>query len=311
MRPCKGVAIFFSIVIAGTVSAQQKSFPILKGPYLGQASPGVTPEVFAPGIISTNAIEASLTFSYDDHFLAFRRGFREDTEIYLVENKAGVWTEPAHAPFYVKQYGFGDFTFSPNESVLYFTSRWPLQEGQDRAESANLWKVEYNNGEWLAPTPIGDAVNSPLHESYPSVSNDKTLFFFRRFDAENGLSEIMYSEFKNDAYLAPTRLGKEINTQWDEWDPSIAPDGSFLVFCSTKPTGYGRDDLYVSFKAADDSWSDAINLGDGINSEESENRPFITADGKYLFYNKSSGENRDVYWVDLGVVQKLRSVDQK
>ena len=63
-------------------------------------------------------------------------------------------------------------------------------------------------------------------------------------------------------------------------------------------------------KAADGVWSDAMNLGDGINSEESENRPFITADGKCLFYNKSANESRDVYWVDPGVVQKPRPVNQ-
>ena len=227
-----------------------------------------------------------------------------------MENKDGVWTEPARAPFFVKQYGFGDFTFSPNALVLYFTTRRPLEPGQARAESANLWKVEHDGAQWLTPSPIGRALNSSLHESYPSVSNDKTLFFFRRFDDENGLSEIMYSEFNDGDYSEPIRIGEEINSQWDEWDPSIAPDGSFLVFCSTRPSGFGRDDLYVSFKAADGGWLDAINLGDKINSEESENRPFITSDGKYLFYNKSASESRDVYWVDLGVVRELRSVNQ-
>ena len=306
MKAGKSVAVFVSVVIAGVVSAQQEVFPVLKGQYFGQVPPGMTPEVFAPGIISTKAIEASLTFSYDSHFLVFRRGFREDTEIYLAEHKAGVWTEPVQAPFFEKQYGFGDFTFSPNEPVLYFTTEKPLKPGRAMADSSNLWNVEYDNGEWLIPTPIGSAINTPLHESYPSVSNNKTLYFFRRFDAENGLSNIMYSEFINGGYSAPINMGKEINTQWDEWDPSISPDGSFLIFCSTKPSGFGRDDLYVSFRAADGSWSDAVNLGDEVNSEESENRPFITADGKYLFYNKSSAEGRDVYWADLGVVQKLR-----
>jgi Tol biopolymer transport system component len=294
MKPGKGAAVILSVVIAGAVSAQQEGFPVLTGQYLGQTSPRMTPEVFAQGIVSTEAIEASLTFSYDDRFLVFRRGFRENTEIYLVENKAGVWTEPARAPFFEKQYRFGDFTFSPNEPILYFTSDRPLKPGQAKAESANLWMVEYDKGEWLPPSPIGGAINSPLHESYPSASNDKTLFFFRRFDGGNGLSEIMYSEFNNGDYSVPTRMEKEINSQWDEWDPSISPDGSFLIFCSTKPSGFGRDDLYVSFKAADGVWSDAMNLGDGINSEESENRPFITADGKYLFYNKSANESRDV-----------------
>ena len=310
MNPGKGVAAIFPIVVAAVVAAQQGGFPVIEGRFLGQAPPGLTPEVFAPGIVSTEAIEASLCLSYDDRFLVFRRGFREDTEIYLTENKDGKWSEPARAPFFLKQYRFGDFTFSPAEPALFFTTDRPLEPEQGKAESANLWKVEYENGEWLDPSPLGGAVNSPLHESYPSVSNDKTLFFFRRFDAENGLSEIMYSEFSDGVYSAPIRMGKEINTQWDEWDPSVAPDGSFLVFCSTEPSGFGRDDLYVSFKTPDGGWTEAVNLGSEINSEESQNRPFITADGKYLFYNSSANESRDVFWVDLGVVEQLRPVSQ-
>ncbi len=154
----------------------------------------MTAEVFAPGVISTGAIEASLTFSYDHRFMVFRRGFRQDTEIFLSENKAGTWTKPVRAPFFVKEYGFGDFTFSPNEPVLYFTSRRPLESGQPSTESSNLWRVEYDNGQWRSPSPIANVLITPLHESYPSVAKDKTLYFFRRFDDENGNYEMMYSE---------------------------------------------------------------------------------------------------------------------
>jgi len=311
MGPGKSLAVILSIVVTGTISAEQESFPVLEGPYLGQTPPGRTAEVFAPGIISTGAIEASLTFSHDQRYLVFRRGFREDTEIYLSEQVDGVWSKPLQAPFFVKEYGFGDFTFSPNEPVLYFTSRRPLEPGTAPTESANLWKVEYDNAEWQNPTPISDVLITPLHESYPSVSNDGTLYFFRRFDTESRNYEMMYSEFANGAYLTPVRMGKEINTQWEEWDPSIAPDGSFLIFCSKKPSGYGQDDLYVSFRTDSGGWSDAVNLGNGINSAGSENRPFITADMKYLFFNRGESNERqqrqrDVYWVDLDAVKKLR-----
>lgn len=309
MKKGRSVVFIFSVVAAAMVAAQQGEFPILKGRYLGQIPPGLTPEVFAPGIVSTDAVEAGLCFSHDDRFLVFRRGFREDTEIYLMENEDGGWTAPTRAPFFAEQYRFGDFTCSPNEPVLYFTTDRPLQPGQAKAESANLWSVKHEAGHWLNPTPLGRAVNSALHDSYPSVSQNKTLFFFRRFEADDGLSEIMYSEFKDGNYSEPIRMGPEINTNWDEWDPSISPDGSLLVFCSTKPSGFGRDDLYVSFRKQDGGWSEAINLGDEINSKESENRPFISANGKYLFYNSSVNGSRDVFWVDLGAIQKLRPVN--
>jgi hypothetical protein len=47
------------IIARGISLAQEKSeeFPILKGPYLGQKRPGMKPEVFAPGIISTDNYE--------------------------------------------------------------------------------------------------------------------------------------------------------------------------------------------------------------------------------------------------------------
>jgi Tol biopolymer transport system component len=310
MNTAKGFSAIFSIVLVVVVAAQQEEFPVLKGRYLGQGPPGTKPERFAPGIVSTEAVEACLCFSHDDRFLVFRRGFREDTDIYLARLENGVWIEPTRAPFFDEEYRFGDFTCSPNEPILYFTTDRPLKPGTARADSANLWKVEFKNGGWLKPSPIEGAVNSQLHDSYPSVSNDKTLFFFRRFGAEEGLSEIMYSDFDNGFYTEPTRIGDKINTQWDEWDPAIAPDGSFLIFCSKKPSGFGRDDLYVSFKTANGGWTDAINLGPQINSVESENRPFITADGKYLFYNSSVSGSRDVYWVAVGAVEKLRPIDE-
>ena len=94
------------------------------------------------------------------------------------------------------------------------------------------------------------------------------------------------------------------NPRWDEWDPCVSPGGDLLVFCSTKPSGFGGDDLYVSFRKNDGGWAEAVNLGDGINSERSENRPFITADGKYLFFNSNVNGSRDVFWVDLDVVRQ-------
>lgn len=306
MQAGKGMVVGLLVLVAIVAAAAHQDFSVLEGPYLGQQPPGSTPEVFLPGIVSTDVVEGCVCFSFDDRYFVFRRGFREDTEIFLMENGEEGWTEPTPAPFFVKKYGFGDFTFSPNRPELFFTSRRPLAPGGERTESANLWKVGYSNGEWQEPVQLGNAVNSDLHDSYPSVSENGELFFFRRFDADNGLSEIMFSTFDGKAYSAPEKMAREINTQWDEWDPCVSPAGDFLVFCSKKPSGFGEDDLYVSFRNADGGWTEAINLGEGINSDRSENRPFITADGKYLFYNSNVNGSRDVFWVDLDVVKQLK-----
>ena len=50
----------------------ESDFTILKGPYLGQRPPGMTPEIFAPGIISTNMNAAKIVFSSDGKEIFFR-----------------------------------------------------------------------------------------------------------------------------------------------------------------------------------------------------------------------------------------------
>ncbi len=306
MQAGKGIVIGVLVFVAIMAAAAHQDLSVLKGPYLGQRPPGNTPEVFLPGVVSTDVVEGCVCFSFDGRYFVFRRGFRDDTEIFLMENGVGGWTEPTPAPFFVKDFGFGDFTFSPNRPELLFTSRRPLVTGGGRAESADLWKVGYSNGEWQEPVQLGNAVNSEFHESYPSVSNNGELFFFRRFDIDNGLSEIMFSTFDGKTYSAPKKMGREINTQWDEWDPCVSPDGDLLVFCSKNPSGFGEDDLYVSFRKQDGGWTEAINLGVGINSDRSENRPFITADGRYLFFNSNVNGGRDVFWVDMDAVTGLK-----
>jgi len=56
--------IYFFVFLPIIVFSQVSNFPDLTGPYLGQKPPGLEPEIFAPGIISTELIEhGTVTFS--------------------------------------------------------------------------------------------------------------------------------------------------------------------------------------------------------------------------------------------------------
>ena len=67
------VTIVFSILLVHTSCTRRDDLPVLKGPYLGQKSPGKTPEIFAPGIISTNALEICISFAPGGKELYFVR----------------------------------------------------------------------------------------------------------------------------------------------------------------------------------------------------------------------------------------------
>jgi hypothetical protein len=72
------------------------------------------------------------------------------------------------------------------------------------------------------------------------------------------------------------------------------------------PGGPGDDDLYVTFKKDDGSWSKPVHMGNIINSDKSENRPCVTPDGKYFFYSSTVRGNRDIYWVDAKIIESLK-----
>ncbi len=50
------IGLVFLISILSWNWAQNEKFPVLKGEYLGQKPPGTTPEIFAPGIVSTTQV---------------------------------------------------------------------------------------------------------------------------------------------------------------------------------------------------------------------------------------------------------------
>ena len=114
--------------------------------------------------------------------------------------------------------------------------------------------------------------------------------------------DIFKSSFNKGQFEKGKKLGPSINTKYYEADVFVAPDESYLIFCSIKKSGLGIGDLYISFKQDNLEWSPAINMGAPVNTEGHELCPFVTKDGKYLFYTS----NKDIYWVSTEVIADLK-----
>jgi Tol biopolymer transport system component len=289
------------IVFIGWGYAQQDIFPNLSGPYLGQTPPGFTPEVFAPGIISTNAGEGCSGFMLDGKLFLFRR---RSEGILSTEMKNGFWTPPEKVSFALPGHD-GDFIIAPDGKTVYFASDRLVPESS--TERHNIWKTEKTPQGWTEPVRLEPPVNTDAHESYPSLSEDGTLCFFSRREGGFGKSDIYLSKLVDGKYRDVVNIGDIINTEHHEVDPYIAPDESYLLFASDRPGGYGRDDFYISFKTTDGKWSSPMNMGDSINSPHTEYICSVTLDGKYLFFTSNKNGSRDIFWVDSRIIDELRA----
>jgi hypothetical protein len=62
------------------------------------------------------------------------------------------------------------------------------------------------------------------------------------------------------------------------------------------------------FSAITDTWSEPMNVGEPINTYETERFPAINPDGKYLFLTRYNEEENsvDVFWVCARIIDRLR-----
>jgi len=299
------IGVLLSLIIVFSSHAQKGEFPVLKGLYLGQEPPGMIPKIFAPGIISTDISEGCSGWGNNMEYFIFQRWISGKSSLYIMNQINGVWSEPVLLHF-VDQYKVGDFTIAPDGITMVFASNILIEEIGSEGEGGNIWIVKKTGTGWTDPKHVGLEINTKHHDSYPCLTTNGNLYFFSRRPGGYGDSDLYMSEFIDGKYQTPVNLGPKLNTKYHEWDTYTAPDESYMIYCSMMPGGLGDDDLYVTFKKDDGSWSKPVHMGNKINSDKSENRPYVTPDGKYFFYTSTERGNRDIYWVDAKIIEKVK-----
>ena len=161
------------------------------------------------------------------------------------------------------------------------------------------------------PINLGDKINSPLPEYFPSISVDgSTLLYTRRLK-----SKMTYTGFNEDFFVSTfdgknwrqSRNVQPINSLTNEGAPSLSANGRFLIFtsCDNPVEGYGRDrkgfgscDLFYTYNIGD-NWTKPKNLGRAINSRNWETQPSFSADGKTLYFirgvGRANARQQDIY----------------
>lgn len=251
---------------------------IQEGLYLSQKPPGLIPEAFAPGIVSTEEyLESEVTFLPDMTELSFTRsgGKYEEPTLFVMQYKNDKWSNKPISSTDIDEY---KERFNPSLSKIL-------------------------NLEPFKDIPIrGGAVS------------DKGTFYFYVLNYEDGSGYMSYSRLINGKYEKPQKMSKGINKGKYIAHPFVAPDESYLMWDAEK-IDENTPDIYISFRRKDGSWGDAINMGMQINTALYEQRPRVTPDGKYLFFWKGDVKVREdgstyveggPYWVDAQIIETLR-----
>lgn len=264
-----------------------------KPPY-ASAKPLTEPTVFGAGIVSTGDFDSHPAFTTDGKTLYFLRSTPNFNLWTIVVSRfeRGKWSTPEVAPF-SGQYADADPFITADGSHLYFISNRPVA-GKSKPD-LDIWVMEKSAAGWSEPKNLGAPINSAGSEWYPTVAANGTIYFGSDREGGKGRTDIYRAKLVNGKYTEAENLGDAINTQFNEFEPLIAPDESFLIFMAGgRPDGRGGFDLYISYNR-NGAWTRPANLGDKINSSGNEYSPTISPDGKYFFWTSTRGAT-DTQW---------------
>lgn len=304
-RRARAIIVLLSfIVLGGQLYADD--FPILTGPYLGQKPPGMSPELFSPGIVSSEINEHSpAVFSPDgkEIYWAVTDGNMMTIKYMKLENNR--WTAPRNAPF-AQDLECSSPAFSLDGKKLFFTT-------QDRARDweITLWYVEKTNGGWSERKRVDSIINTGDLGYQVSLAKDGTLYFGSGRAGGFGQEDIYRSRLVNGKYTAPENLGSSINSEFNEASVYVAPDESYLLFTRIRRENkIPSVNFFASFRKRDGSWTKAVDISEKLNSKSSAFWIGGSPDGKYLFFvKKSRGTPSDMYWISSRILDEFRPDD--
>jgi WD40-like Beta Propeller Repeat len=262
------------------------------GEYLGLNFPDTIPVVFAPDFISGKGrLHCFPSFSVDNKEIYW---MTIPPKIMTIREIDGKWTYPKLASFST---GHNHAPFVAHDNTIYFSSTREGGQG-----SLDIWYTIKTDSNFTVPINIGNKINTSNSESTPTVSKNKTMFYAGSKKGKLYNRGIYYSIYENGEYQTPVFLPESINIMDScilDYTPFIAPDESYLLFCSNRQNPEKElCHIYISFKNKNGEWSEPIDLSLKMNFTASSKFPYISPDGKFLFF--SSGVN--IYWVNSKIL---------
>jgi len=146
---------------------------------------------------------------------------------------------------------------------------------------------------WQLPQAMGTPPNG---QSISGITFDGSMstMLVALPNSSPGNSQNLWFSSTTGAGWAPLTEQPGANSGLDETDPALGSDGTTLLFSSNRG-GFGGWDLYVQQRVLG-QWANASNLGQPVNSASDERFPYLTPDGKRLYFaRRESGGTWQIY----------------
>ncbi|WP_082886412.1 OmpA family protein [Flavisolibacter tropicus] len=205
------------------------------------------------------------------------------------DTTTGKWSEAMHMEYPLNTYHYNAvYWISPDNNRILIRNAFVDGDYAGNGVSMSYLK---KNGSWSKPQML-QIKNYQKYDrgrqNGASMAHDGQTLLLYMSEEKGGYNNDIYVCFlePDGTWTEPKSLGKKINlTKYNEMTPYLAADGETLYFSSDRPGGLGDNDIWMT-KRLDKSWqkwSEPVNLGAPINTEDWDAFFTLDAGGEYAY----------------------------
>ena len=238
--------------------------------------------IFGRGVISTGDFVFNASFTPAGTTVYFSKSAINFGYIAIFSSTlaGNEWTSPKPVSF-TGTYRDTDPFVSADGKRLYFASDRPFNGAPFKDYEYHYYYVQLEGDKVISdPIPFILPVPAEIKPTYLSLADNGNAYFF----SSDGVADadIYVCKLKDGQYLPPEKLPFN-DKKFIDFDPVVAGDESFIIFCSPNRKGFGSGDLWISFKK-DSTWTEPVNMGSKINTQGNDGAPGLSRDNKTLYF---------------------------
>jgi len=197
---------------------------------------------------------------------------------------------------------------SPDGRTLYFgrknhpANRYGVKGSETISGSQDIWFSEKVGDTWSTARRLSEVLNRDQYNTILSISPDGQTILLKGAYV-NGTYETRGFSISNKTtagWTVPVKVdipGYEQMSKGKNEYGYLTMDGKAILLAFARKKNSEDDDLYISF-FEEGRWTRPLELGDEINTKYSETTPFLSADGKTLYFSsdRPGGQgSQDIY----------------
>lgn len=178
---------------------------------------------------------------------------------------------------------------SPDGKTMYFVRAGSVENTGSRYAGADAWKSDWDVTimDWGKPTNVRDVFNDKGNNAVVGISGKGDVIYMLNTRAGKQAKGIYFSKKNGSQWTKPELIPIPGLESEGFLGAYVSPDFDVIVLSMSARDTRGEEDLYVTTKGDDGTWSMPKNLGPSVNTPGYEIAPFLSSDKSKLYFTSN------------------------